>query len=137
MPLQLHSSRLLAALDNDSFDERERATAVTPLHDRDLVLAWCRRDGTCDLRAERLSHRPEGLASALRHLGTGAQPSYWDDLPRLTIPVRLIAGVRDEKFAALARRMAEKLPKGDLRLIENAGHAPHLEQPQAFQEAVR
>src|SRR5205085_8097850 len=27
-----------------------------------------------DLRAERLSHRPAGLASALRHLGTGAQP---------------------------------------------------------------
>jgi 2-succinyl-6-hydroxy-2,4-cyclohexadiene-1-carboxylate synthase len=88
------------------------------------------------LRPERLAHRPAGLASALRHLGAGAQPSYWADLPRLRVPVRLIAGANDEKFAALARRMRELLPGACLVLIPDCGHAPHLERPQAFVEAI-
>jgi 2-succinyl-6-hydroxy-2,4-cyclohexadiene-1-carboxylate synthase len=88
------------------------------------------------LRPERLTHRPAGLASALRHLGAGAQPSYWADLRRLRIPVRLIAGANDEKFSALARRMAALLPRATLRIIPDCGHAPHLERPQAFVEAI-
>lgn len=90
-----------------------------------------------DLRAERLSHRPQGLASALRHLGAGAQPSYWIDLPRLPMPVRIIAGARDEKFSAIGQRLRERIPHAELRLIDGCGHAPHLESPRAFQEALQ
>jgi 2-succinyl-6-hydroxy-2,4-cyclohexadiene-1-carboxylate synthase len=89
------------------------------------------------LRAERLAHRPEGLASALRHLGTGAQPSYWPDLRGLRTQVLLIAGALDEKFAALARQMHGLLPASRLAIIPDCGHAPHLERPQAFVEAIR
>ena len=89
------------------------------------------------LRPERLAHRPSGLASALRHLGTGAQPSYFGELRRLEVPVRLIAGAQDGKFAAIARRMRELLPRADLVCIPECGHAPHLERPQAFVEALR
>jgi 2-succinyl-6-hydroxy-2,4-cyclohexadiene-1-carboxylate synthase len=89
------------------------------------------------LRPERLAHRPSGLASALRQLGTGAQPSLWGGLADLRVPVRLIAGARDEKFAALARRMHELLPRADLVIVPDCGHAPHLERPQAFLEALR
>jgi 2-succinyl-6-hydroxy-2,4-cyclohexadiene-1-carboxylate synthase len=89
------------------------------------------------LRPDRLAHRPTGLASALRHLGTGAQPSLWGALPGLRVPVRLIAGANDEKFAAIAQRLARLLPDADLVLIPDCGHAPHLERPQAFVEALR
>jgi 2-succinyl-6-hydroxy-2,4-cyclohexadiene-1-carboxylate synthase len=89
------------------------------------------------LRSERLAHRPTGLASALRHLGTGAQPSYWADLQRLRVPVRLIIGANDGKFSALARRMRDLLPDAALISIPDCGHAPHLERPQAFVEALR
>jgi 2-succinyl-6-hydroxy-2,4-cyclohexadiene-1-carboxylate synthase len=89
------------------------------------------------LRPERLAHRPAGLASALRKLGAGAQPSYWDDLRELRAPVRLIAGARDQKFTAIANRMHELLPRAELTLIPDCGHAPHLERPQAFVEALR
>ena len=95
------------------------------------------RPFAAQLRPERLAHRPAGLASALRHLGAGAQPSYWDDLRTLRAPVRLIAGAQDAKFAALARRMHELLPRAELILIPDCGHAPHLERPQAFVEALR
>jgi 2-succinyl-6-hydroxy-2,4-cyclohexadiene-1-carboxylate synthase len=90
-----------------------------------------------ELRPERLAHRPSGLASALRHLGTGAQPSYWQELASLRVPVRLIAGARDLKFTAIARRMRERIPRAELISIPDAGHAPHLENPRAFAEALR
>jgi 2-succinyl-6-hydroxy-2,4-cyclohexadiene-1-carboxylate synthase len=95
------------------------------------------RPFAAQLRPERLAHRPAGLASALRHLGAGAQPSHWGLLRDLRVPVRLIAGAQDEKFAAIARRMGELLPRPDLTLIPDCGHAPHLERPQAFLEALR
>jgi 2-succinyl-6-hydroxy-2,4-cyclohexadiene-1-carboxylate synthase len=90
-----------------------------------------------DLRPERLAHRPEGLASALRHLGTGAQPSLWGGLRGVQIPVVLIAGEQDEKFVAIARRMRDLLPDARLGIVAGCGHAPHLERPQAFLEAIR
>jgi len=95
------------------------------------------RPFAAQLRPERLAHRPSGLASALRHLGAGAQPSYWGALAGLRVPVRLIAGARDEKFAGIARRMSDLLPRAELLLIPDCGHAPHLERPQAFVEALR
>lgn len=95
------------------------------------------RPFAAQLRPERLAHRPSGLASALRHLGAGAQPSYWEDLKTLRTPVRLIAGALDEKFSGLARRMRELLPRAELTVIPQCGHAPHLERPQAFLEAIQ
>ena len=88
------------------------------------------------LRPERLSHRAAGLASALRALGAGAQPSYWQELSRLQMPVRILAGVRDPKFAEIALQLRERIPHADLRLLD-CGHAPHLERPEAFTEALR
>lgn len=89
------------------------------------------------LRVERLQHEASGLASALRHLGAGAQPSYWSALePLHTVPVTLLAGERDEKFAALARRLHALLPRSDLRLLP-CGHLIHIEQPEAFTGALR
>jgi 2-succinyl-6-hydroxy-2,4-cyclohexadiene-1-carboxylate synthase len=89
------------------------------------------------LRPERVAHRPAGLASALRHLGAGAQPSYWGELEGLRIPVRLIAGAGDDKFTSLAERMLQLIPRAELISIPDCGHAPHIEQPEAFAEALR
>ena len=94
------------------------------------------RPFAAQLRPERLAHRPRGIASALRHLGTGAQPSYWEELRKLEVPVLLVAGAEDEKFAAIARRMLELLPRAALRLVPDCGHAPHIERPAAFAEAL-
>ena len=55
----------------------------------------------------------------------------------MRVTVRLITGARDEKFSALAARMLELLPRAQLISIPDCGHAPHLERPQAFVEALR
>jgi 2-succinyl-6-hydroxy-2,4-cyclohexadiene-1-carboxylate synthase len=81
-------------------------------------------------RAERLANTPEGLAYALRRLGTGAQAPLWDRLAGLRPPALLLAGERDAKFATLAREMAAAAgPGARVALVAGAGHAAHLERP--------
>lgn len=86
-------------------------------------------------REERLSNTPEGLASSLRLAGTGTQESLWPRLGELTMPTLVVAGSRDDKFTAIARRMAEALPRAELALLDG-GHAVHLERPAEFSELV-
>jgi 2-succinyl-6-hydroxy-2,4-cyclohexadiene-1-carboxylate synthase len=82
---------------------------------------------------ERLTNTVEGLASALRRLGTGAQEPVWDRLGKLTMPVLLTAGERDTSFAATAVRMAALIGEGaEVSLVPRAGHAAHLERPEVF-----
>jgi 2-succinyl-6-hydroxy-2,4-cyclohexadiene-1-carboxylate synthase len=81
--------------------------------------------------ADRRRNTPAGLASALRALGTGALPSLWDRLTQLPVPVELIVGERDQKFRAVAERMAAALPTAHLSVVAGAGHAVHLEDPAA------
>ncbi len=85
---------------------------------------------------DRLRNTPAGLARALRGLGTGALPPVWDRLGELAMPVTLIAGERDQKFAAIAHQMAERIPGAEVRIVAGAGHAVHLEQPAAVAAAL-
>jgi len=88
-------------------------------------------------RERKIQNRPEALAACLRGLGTGAQPSFWDSLQDIAMPVLLIAGEEDRKFTQVAKRMAEGIPGAVLRLVPKAGHAIHLENPFAWLAAVR
>jgi 2-succinyl-6-hydroxy-2,4-cyclohexadiene-1-carboxylate synthase len=89
------------------------------------------------LRRRRVSHRPSGLASALRTLGQGAQPDLWPALPTLRVPTLLITGASDAKYTRLARRMAAELPLAWRVAFRGVGHAPHLEAPQAWANELR
>jgi 2-succinyl-6-hydroxy-2,4-cyclohexadiene-1-carboxylate synthase len=87
-------------------------------------------------RADRLRNTAPGLAAALRGLGTGALPPVWDRLGELSMPVTLVTGQRDEKFRAIAERMAERLPDARLVVIPATGHAAHLERPDLVAAAI-
>jgi 2-succinyl-6-hydroxy-2,4-cyclohexadiene-1-carboxylate synthase len=84
----------------------------------------------------RRNHSPAGLAAALRGLGTGALPSLWPRLDRLTIPVELVVGERDEKFIQVARQMLEELPNAHLVVAPGAGHAVHWEAPDTVAASI-
>lgn len=89
-------------------------------------------------RAERLENTVAGLATSLEHAGTGSQEPSWHRLRELAMPVLLLAGADDAKFALLAQRMAREIgDNADLALIEGAGHAAHLEQPDRFLAVVQ
>jgi 2-succinyl-6-hydroxy-2,4-cyclohexadiene-1-carboxylate synthase len=84
----------------------------------------------------RRNHSPAGLAAALRGLGTGTLPSLWPRLDRLTIPVDLVVGERDEKFIQVARQMLEDLPNARLVVASGAGHAVHWEAPGTVADSI-
>jgi 2-succinyl-6-hydroxy-2,4-cyclohexadiene-1-carboxylate synthase len=88
------------------------------------------------LRTERMGNRAHGLANSLRGMGTGVQPSIWEQLPALATPTLLLAGELDPKFMVIAAQMAAHLPHATLMSVPRAGHTIHLEQPLAFQRQV-
>lgn len=88
-------------------------------------------------RAARLANDARGLASSLRALGPAAQPPLFDALPRVNVPVLLVAGALDARFVAAAHELARSLPRTEVCVIPDAGHAAHLEQPEDFLRVVR
>jgi 2-succinyl-6-hydroxy-2,4-cyclohexadiene-1-carboxylate synthase len=94
--------------------------------------AWARFDD------ERRRNTADGLASSLELAGTGSQAPLWDRLPELAMPVLVVAGVRDSRYADIATRMAHLIgPNATLALIPGAGHTAHLENAEGFLAAVR
>lgn len=89
------------------------------------------------IRNERLSQRIEGLADSLVYMGTGAQPSWWSSLKECSIPTKLIVGELDQKFVHINKEMQQLMPRAELTIIEDAGHAPHIERPVVFHDIVK
>ena len=84
------------------------------------------------IRNQRLQNDPVGLATSLRRIGTGIQPSWWDFLIDLHCETLLIVGEEDLKFRNIADEMKKRIPFAKKVVIPSAGHAIHVEQPQKF-----
>lgn len=85
----------------------------------------------------RLGGTAAGLAASLRLAGTGTQEPLWERLGDLRMPVLVVCGALDHKYAALGRRLVEAIGAGaSLEVLPGAGHACHLERPDAFLAAV-
>ena len=87
--------------------------------------------------ARRQQGDPERLSRALRGLGLGEQPSFWRALGAREEPLLLIAGADDAKYVRMNRSTRAACPGAEAVVITEAGHAVHLEQPEAFARSVR
>ena len=88
-------------------------------------------------RSARLENSVAGLAASLRHAGTGTQDDLWPRLAELNMPVLVVAGADDVKFAPIAERMASAIGENaTLTMIPGSGHTPHLERPDEFVAVV-
>ncbi|MFK9095203.1 2-succinyl-6-hydroxy-2,4-cyclohexadiene-1-carboxylate synthase [Bacillus salipaludis] len=84
------------------------------------------------IRSQRLSNSPIGLANSLVGMGTGSQPSRWEQLDELACEVLLVTGEEDKKFYGIAEQMLKTLKKGTWIAVENSGHAIHVEEREKF-----
>jgi 2-succinyl-6-hydroxy-2,4-cyclohexadiene-1-carboxylate synthase len=84
------------------------------------------------LRAQRLRNDPRGLANSLRGAGAGVQEPLFDRLREVRQPTLLLVGDLDAKYCELGLTMAKAMPAATPAVIEGAGHAVHLERPDAF-----
>jgi 2-succinyl-6-hydroxy-2,4-cyclohexadiene-1-carboxylate synthase len=105
----------------------------------DIVAVWERQPLFADQsetlveaqRPGRLAQEPQQLGALLRTAGQGVLEPVWHELLTFELPLLAIAGARDEGYGAAARRMADTAPRGRAAIVENAGHAPQLQRPEA------
>ncbi|MDX1439340.1 MAG: 2-succinyl-6-hydroxy-2,4-cyclohexadiene-1-carboxylate synthase [Rubricoccaceae bacterium] len=81
------------------------------------------------LVGQRSGNVPVELVKSLRGMGTGVQPSHWEQLHMIDVPACAIAGAHDPKFVSIARRMAET-SSFRARIMPDVGHAILAENPQ-------
>jgi proline iminopeptidase len=83
----------------------------------------------------RSKSRPEALIYAGRHLLKGW--TVMDRLGEIEVPTLVMAGRDDFVFPPECQlQLAAGIPGARLRLVERAGHSPHLEQPAEVMQAV-
>jgi 2-succinyl-6-hydroxy-2,4-cyclohexadiene-1-carboxylate synthase len=56
-------------------------------------------------------------------------PPLWDALDSISTPVDLVAGALDPAYVDLAHRMAARLPRARVVIVDGAGHNVLLERP--------
>ncbi len=130
---RVHDEALADLLEGEGIEAFVRVWEAQPLFASQARLAPAVREA---IRRERLAQRPHGLALALRGLGAGVQAPLWEALQGLARPVLVVAGAEDARYCEIARRMGATLPDARVVIVEGAGHAVHLERPEAFGSAV-
>ena len=89
------------------------------------------------LRAQRLANDPVGLANSLRGAGAGADGPVLGALGALRRPTLVVAGALDGKYVALGDAIGRAVGGARVVVVPGAGHAVHVEQRDAFGDAVR
>jgi 2-succinyl-6-hydroxy-2,4-cyclohexadiene-1-carboxylate synthase len=110
----------------------------------DIVALWERQPLFADQsellveeqRPGRLSQDPRSLALLLRTAGQGTLEPVWDELRTLEVPLLAIAGARDDGYSAAAKRIASVALSARAAIVEEAGHAAHLQQPAAVADLI-
>lgn len=87
-------------------------------------------------RPGRLAQDPASLARLLRTAGQGVLEPVWHELLTLQLPLLALAGARDEGYTRAARQIAEMAPNARAAIVEDAGHAPQLQQPERVAELI-
>jgi 2-succinyl-6-hydroxy-2,4-cyclohexadiene-1-carboxylate synthase len=87
-------------------------------------------------RAQRMRNDVRGLSSSLRGMGAGAQAPLHDRLVEIEAPVLLVVGGEDEKFRGIATSLESRFVNARTHVLAGAGHAAHLESPEAFADIV-
>jgi 2-succinyl-6-hydroxy-2,4-cyclohexadiene-1-carboxylate synthase len=124
---------------DEALADRLEGFVGVPLSMGDFLDEWLVQPLFADLprelqgREAREENSTPGLTRALRHLGTGTQVYDAGRLRRLSMPILLVAGERDEKFRQLDETLAGVIGKNaTIATIESSGHAAPFENPGAF-----
>ena len=87
--------------------------------------------------AQAVHERPEGLPRAARGVMAQKDARVIASLDSITVPTLVVVGAQDTDFLAGADYMHRKIPNSSKVVIDNAGHAANMDQPETFNAAVR
>jgi 2-succinyl-6-hydroxy-2,4-cyclohexadiene-1-carboxylate synthase len=87
------------------------------------------------LKQSKLINTRVGLSNSLREFGTGKMPFLFDYLKTIKCKTLLITGELDTKFTNINNEIVRLFPDAVHKIIKNAGHNTHLEEPGKFIQA--
>jgi pimeloyl-ACP methyl ester carboxylesterase len=93
-------------------------------------------DSSAEL-AQAVHEHPEGLPRAARGVMAQKDARVITSLDSIAVPTLVVVGAEDTDFLAGADYMHRKIPNSGKVVIDNAGHAANMDQPQTFNTAVR
>lgn len=79
----------------------------------------------------------QGLAHAARGMLAQRDGRVIESLPLIKVPTLVLVGENDAQFRPSADYLAAKIPGAEKVILEHAGHAANINQPGAFNAAVR
>ena len=128
----IHDEKLARRLESESMESFLSFWYAQPLFENLVSL-----NGFEKIYKRRLENSPQRMANALRTLGTGRQPSLWEEIKNNKIPVRLLVGEYDEKFINIAGEMSELNDKFTRMIINNSGHTVYIENSTAVIKNIK
>ncbi len=89
-----------------------------------------------DIRNKKLGNNKLGLAKSLRGFSAGLMQPVYDQLKNMEKRTLLITGDLDSKYTEINNKILKLLPNAEHKIIKNAGHNVHLEEPKEFIKTV-
>jgi pimeloyl-ACP methyl ester carboxylesterase len=90
-----------------------------------------------EVEAVRRQHRSAaGLAKAARGMLAQFDARVIESLPNVQVPTLVLVGANDTPFLNGSDYMANKIPGARKAVIDDAGHAANIDQPEAFNATV-
>lgn len=109
---------------------------LTQWYDQPLFASMQNHSEFEKMRSRRLQNNPINLAKSLRNLGTGCQPSLWEQLKQNQVLLLLLVGKLDHKYVSINTEMAEYCRFSRLEIVDRCSHNIHLENPNLFAKQV-
>ncbi|MBH8576147.1 2-succinyl-6-hydroxy-2,4-cyclohexadiene-1-carboxylate synthase [Nostocaceae cyanobacterium CENA369] len=90
-----------------------------------------------NMLGNRLQNHPNELIKSLQFMGTGSQPSLWENLKNHETPLLLLVGEYDAKFIDINTQMAKIGKFSQMKIIKNSAHNIHFENTLEFVQNIR
>jgi pimeloyl-ACP methyl ester carboxylesterase len=116
-------------------EARDKWNAWVERRAQELECGRTRAETSTEL-AQAVHEHPEGLPRAARGVMAQKDARVITSLEGITVPTLVVVGAQDTQFLAGADYMERKIPNAHKVVIDDAGHAANMDQPEIFNAAV-
>lgn len=83
------------------------------------------------------TQKPEMMSASLKGFGAGVMPRVCQKVYSSRLPLQLIAGERDKKYAEILEQISGNHTNAKLAVVKNAGHRVHTDRPEEWIRIVK
>jgi pimeloyl-ACP methyl ester carboxylesterase len=117
-------------------EARDKWNAWVERRAQELERGRTRSDSSAELAQAEHAH-PEGLPRAARGVMAQKDARVITSLDSIAVPTLVVVGAQDTEFLAGADYMHRHIPNASKVVLDDAGHAANMDQPETFNTAVR